>query len=106
MNPAVVLLLLSTPAIAQVPALVPRQMMLREEKLEPRFERLKGLHRPLARPRPGDWLAQHHEAGQSVAEYAASSPVRATPERRTLYLQPVGDFTPKQKEVMALTGCR
>ena len=33
------------------------------------FERLLPLHTRLEPPRPGEWLAEHKEAGQSYAEY-------------------------------------
>jgi archaemetzincin len=76
---------------------------LREEALEPRFERLKPLHTAKALPRPGDWLASHPEKGQSVAEYKKSLPVRPRPGQATLYLQPIGDFSPEQQQVVART---
>jgi hypothetical protein len=63
---------------------------LREEALEPCFERLKPLHAPKTLPQPGEWLASHPEKGQSVAEYKKSQPVRPKPGQATLYLQPIG----------------
>jgi archaemetzincin len=83
---------------------VKRAELIRAERLEPRFEALKPLHAPLGRPGPADWLAQHREEGLTFAEYVASHPVRATPSRRTLYLQPLGDFTPAQLRVLARTA--
>ena len=32
-------------------------------------EKLRPLAEPLPRPRPGDWLAEHPEPGQTFAEY-------------------------------------
>src|SRR5207248_6501036 len=51
--------------------LMERSAELRAEKIEPRFERLRDLHAPKRPPAPGDWLAEHAEPGQSVAEYRA-----------------------------------
>ncbi len=80
-----------------------RPEQLRAEVLEPRFERLKPLHVPMGPPRPGEWLAEQDEPGESFAEYVASEPVRATAARRTIYLLPIGDFTPAQRRVLAQT---
>src|SRR5882672_235932 len=60
---------------------VDRAAALRAERLEPPFERLKALHTPKRPPRPGDWLAEHHEAGQSFAEFARSLPLAPTAAR-------------------------
>jgi len=60
-----------------------RAAALRAERLEPPFERLKALHTPKRPPRPGDWLAEHHEDGQSFAEFARSLPLVPTAARRT-----------------------
>ena len=40
--------------------------------------------------RPGDWLATFPEAGQSAAEHRAECRNRATPQRRTIVIQPLG----------------
>jgi archaemetzincin len=47
---------------------------------------------PLERPRPGDWLDEHEEAGQTFIDYAESHPNRPTAERHIIYLLPIGDF--------------
>jgi archaemetzincin len=61
--------------------------------LPPQLQKLVPLHTPLSPPRPGDWLDAYDEAGQNYRQYLASRPVRATPQRRTLYVQPLGEFT-------------
>lgn len=43
-------------------------------------------------PGPNDWLANHPESGQTFDQFVASHPNRPTPERRTIYLQPLGTF--------------
>ncbi len=81
-----------------------RAAALRAERLEPPFERLKALHTPKRPPRPGDWLAERHEDGQSFAEFARSLPLVPTAARRAIYLQPIGDFSDAQRRVVALTA--
>lgn len=66
--------------------------------------RLRPLHRPMDPPEPGDWLLEHRETGQSFAQYLAESPVTARGERRVLYVQPLGDFTPTQRRLVEATA--
>ena len=68
------------------------------------IDRLRPLHTPMLPPRPGDWLSQHEEDGQTFAEYIASGPIRATAERHVLYVQPVGDFTVEQRRIVDATA--
>ena len=49
---------------------------------------------PIPKPGPNDWLAAHHEPGQTFDEFRASRPNRPTRDRHTIYLQPLGDFSP------------
>jgi archaemetzincin len=81
-----------------------REEILRAERLEPRFEALKGLHAPKTPPRPGEWLTEHEEAGQSFQDFVAASPPRATSARRTLYLQPIGEIGGAHKAILELTA--
>ncbi len=76
----------------------------RERQLIVQIEKLKPLHKPMGKPRPGDWLAQHKEAGQSFELYVASKPVRPLGKRRVIYIQPLGDFTATQKKIIAVTS--
>lgn len=43
-------------------------------------------------PKPGDWLAEHRETGQSFEQFLWSQPNRRAPVHRKLYLLPLGDF--------------
>ena len=47
---------------------------------------------PMPRPGPGDWLANHHEVGQTFGQFARLGASRPDAERRVLYLQPLGEF--------------
>lgn len=70
------------------------------ERIHARVQGLRSLHRPLPPVRPGDWLANHPERGQTFRQYVSSQPNRPTPDRRTLYLQPIGTFSPGQQRVL------
>lgn len=65
---------------------------------------LAPLHKPLAKPKPGEWLAEHPEPGQTFAEYLESDPPVPTAQRTTLYILPLGDFTPRQDEIVRATN--
>ena len=65
--------------------------------------RLRPLATRLGTPQPGEWLAEHHEDGQTFEQYIAARPVRRTRELDTIYVVLLGDFTPEQKKVLALT---
>jgi archaemetzincin len=59
-------------------------------------DRIRPLHRPKEKPKPGDWLAEHRESGQTFAEYLRSRPNRPDGGRTTLYVQPLGEFREDQ----------
>jgi archaemetzincin len=65
--------------------------------------RLRPLAEPLGKPQPGEWLAEHKEAGQTFAQYLAAKPVRRSRELTTIYLCLLGDFTPEQRQVLEIT---
>ena len=68
------------------------------------IERLESLHRPLGDPQPGDWLAEHEEAGQTFDEYVDVRPVTPTGRRSVIYVQPLGEFTPEQRRIIDLSA--
>lgn len=68
------------------------------------MEKLKPLHKKLGKPQPGDWLVSHPESGQTFREYIASGPVLPTAGRRTIYVVALGEFSPKQREVVQRTA--
>jgi archaemetzincin len=65
--------------------------------------KLRLLADPLPGPRPGDWLAEHPEAGQTFDEYLHSRPVRKSDEFHTVYLCLLGNFTEAQRRILDLT---
>jgi archaemetzincin len=55
-------------------------------------------------PRPGEWLAEHHEPGQSFGHYVIGNPNRVDDQRRIVYLQPLGAFSEDAPPLPALEG--
>ena len=76
----------------------------RVKEIRQAMERVRALHTKLGKPKPGDWLAEHHEPGQTFAEYLACRPVGPTKERRTIYVQPLGEFTKTQRKIITLAA--
>ena len=66
-------------------------------------QKLRPLADSLPRPRPGDWMAEHHEPGQTFAEYLDARPVRKNDHHHTIYLCLVGDFSQVQQRLLNLT---
>jgi archaemetzincin len=57
----------------------------------------------LGKPRPGEWLAEHHESGQTFAEYFHADPVRRNKQLSRMYICQVGAFSDEQKKILELT---
>jgi archaemetzincin len=74
------------------------------ESLKKMIEKLRPLHEKLDTPQPGDWLAEHHEPGQTFQEYLECKPVTPRGKRRVVYIQPLGEFTKTQRRVVNLTA--
>jgi archaemetzincin len=47
---------------------------------------------PIPTPKPGDWLAEHYESGQSFDAFVKRKPNRPNKKRNKIYLQPLGKF--------------
>lgn len=74
------------------------------ENLYPDLEvRLRPLAEPNAPTRPGDWLADHHEQGQTFRQYLAGNPVRRDSGLTTIYLCVIGECDAAQQSVIDLT---
>ncbi len=75
-----------------------------DEVLPATFKKLLPLHKKLGKPGPHDWLANHPEPGQTFQEYVESDPVTPSGKRRTIYVQPLGDFTDTQRKIVTRTA--
>lgn len=47
---------------------------------------------PVAVPKPGDWLAEHYETGQTFDDFINSKTCQPDKIRNKIYLQPLGEF--------------
>lgn len=65
--------------------------------------KLRHLAEPLPAPQPGDWLAEHHEPGQTFAEYVHAQPVRRSDKLKMIYLCFIDDLNQAQRRVLDLT---
>ncbi|UCH97899.1 MAG: hypothetical protein JSV88_13880 [Candidatus Aminicenantes bacterium] len=74
------------------------------DSLKQMIEKLRPLHEKLGKPQPGDWLAEHPETGQTFEEYLQCDPVTPQGKRRVIYVQPLGDFTKIQRQIVTLTA--
>lgn len=76
----------------------------REEAVPPILaagEAIRSLHKRIRPPKPDEWLATHHEPGQTFEAYRHSSPNRPGGARTTLYIQPLG--TPSRDQRVLIT---
>ena len=80
------------------------------QALEQRVASVGKMRRPLEQffkpmsVKEGDWLDSQPENGETFEEYVRSSPTLPTAERKVIYIQPVGTFSPKQLRVIHLTA--
>jgi archaemetzincin len=51
---------------------------------------------PIEQPQEGDWLDAHSEEHQTVDQYLGSGFIKPDKKRNTIYLLPLGDFTPSK----------
>ncbi|MEM7165115.1 MAG: archaemetzincin [Planctomycetota bacterium] len=72
--------------------------------MEDVIARLEPLHERLGPPQPGDWLTDHPEEGQTFAQYLLCDPKLPTTQRRKIYVQPLGDFTTSQRQIVDKTA--
>jgi archaemetzincin len=90
---------------SNVPApAVDRAESLRSETLPPAYARLRAAANAKPPPAPGDWLSIHKESGQSLAEFGRMPHRVPTTERGTIVLTRLGNVTPEQNRVLALTA--
>lgn len=55
-------------------------------------------------PRPGEWLHDHPETGQTFEEYLRSGPTAPTAKRRTLVVQPLGELGESSAKIVTLVA--
>ncbi|UCG88288.1 MAG: hypothetical protein JSW71_07015 [Gemmatimonadota bacterium] len=67
-------------------------------------QRLRPLAKKLDEPKPGDWLDVHDEPGQTFRQYLSPKPVTARGQRKVIYIQPLGEFTPAEQAILDATA--
>jgi archaemetzincin len=67
-------------------------------------EKIAPLHQKKQPPGADDWLTSHPERGQTFEQYRHTNPNRPTKIRTTLYVQPIGEFTVAQKQLVGDTA--
>ena len=72
------------------------RLMAEKERLVPFFQPM--------RVEEDDWLDSFQEDGETFEQYLRSSPTLPTPQRKTIYIQPIGKFTLEQRTVIELTA--
>ena len=72
--------------------------------LPAKFKKLLPLQKKLGKPGSSDWLANHHEPGQTFRQYVRCRPVKPTRQRGVIYVQPLGDFDKTQRKIVELTA--
>jgi archaemetzincin len=79
--------------------LLARSSALAADPLLPLMARLRPLARKKTPPRPGDWLAEHREPGQTYQQFRTLVKQPAAERYTTLRIVPIGPFTNGQAAV-------
>src|SRR5215204_1334147 len=59
---------------------------------------------PMGEPQDYDWLTSFKEPGQTFEQYIGGNPTLPTAERQTIYIQPVGEFSPTELKTLQVTA--
>ena len=101
------LCLLMGMSVAAIPSIASAQRStkgsLTPAKIKKTIRQLKPLHKPIGEPEPGEWLATHKEDGQTFQQFVRIKPNILTRQRNKLYIQPIGEFSEKQTELIKLS---
>jgi archaemetzincin len=72
----------------------------REQTIARQTARLVPLAEKLWQARPGEWLHDHDEPGQTFLQYVAAAPTVPSTGRNTVYVQPLGEFDGPHKRLL------
>ena len=73
-------------------------------KVKRTIVKLRELHTKPDKPKDGEWLKTHKEKGQTFSQYRKSDPNVLSRRRRKLYVQPIGDFTKTDNELISTSA--
>ncbi|MEM7317177.1 MAG: archaemetzincin, partial [Planctomycetota bacterium] len=99
-----ILVVLPASSLAQSQEFTFPEKRLTTSKIQIAIERLEPLHSQLGEPKPGEWLASHDEKGQTYRQYRLTRPNVLTKKRHHLYVQPIGEFSELQQEMIKLSS--
>ncbi|MEY4926250.1 MAG: hypothetical protein RI894_686 [Bacteroidota bacterium] len=68
------------------------------------FEKIAKLDVPMPPSKAGDWLSIHAENGQTFEQYLRANPVEPTTNQKTIYILPIGDFSPLEDSLTKHTA--
>lgn len=71
-----------------------------QEELREARQKLIPLHETIGKPQLGDWLTQHKERGQTFEQYLKCGPIMPWGIRDTIYIQPIGTFSPERQKIL------
>jgi archaemetzincin len=73
-----------------------------ENQIATAMERIRPLFMRKLTTRPGDWLAEHKEAGQTYREFRATVKARAIDSYQTMRIVPIGPLRESQAAVLSV----
>jgi archaemetzincin len=82
---------------SRLPVKASENLIKAMKAVEPFFE-------PMRPPDTDEWLATVKEDGQTFEQYINCDPILPSLERKTLYIQPIGEFNDKQFKVIRLSA--
>ncbi len=85
---------------ALAPMLTRAAAIAENDPLTSRIARIRPLFKPKAAPRPGDWLLDHKELGQTYAQFRATVRTPAVESFATLRIVPIGPLSQGQQAVL------
>ena len=68
------------------------------------IDKIAPFFKSMGKPGKDDWLWTYKEPGQTFEEYIASSPVVPTPDRKIIYIQPLGEFRTDESKVIGIVS--
>ncbi len=85
----------------QTKTIVNKPKLTKDDFKLPNYEELTLLNEPLPDPKPGDWLSEHDENGQSFDQYFKNKNL-VSPSKKIniIYIQPIGTFTDWEKKII------
>lgn len=102
--PSVIVAVLMAMMLVDSYAAPPKSRRRRQMSIEHLDSALKSLEPLSVRKTPGSWMKAHpEEKNQPFAAYRLTKTTPLTWDHSTLYVQPIGDFSPEQQEIVSLT---